>query len=465
MKKITFLFGILLISLSTFAQDITGDWYGVLDVGIAQLPLVLHINQEDSGYAASLDSPNQNAKGIPVPNLQFEDDTLTIDLSNLQAKYIGKFDRETNTFDGDFTQRGQTLPLKFSRKKSEAPKRPQEPKKPYPYYSENVSFQNKKDSVTLAGTLTIPKGKGNFPAVILINGSGPVNRNEEVFGHKLFLVISDYLTQHGIAVLRYDKRGIGKSTGHYSGATTADFAKDAEAAFAYLRKRKEINTAEIGLIGHSEGGTIAPIVAAKNKNVAFIVLLAGTGVNGGKVLLKQQYLIGKAEGETEEKLRKNRSINEQAYKIIRNIQDSIQLRQKLYAYLKKSLKDYPNTQKPAGISNEKFLTLMMKTYMNPWMRYFIGYDPKTALEYVSCPVLALVGSNDLQVDADQNLPAIIKALKKGGNTHVTAKKLEGLNHLFQESNTGSPLDYQKIEQTFSPKALKTIKTWILDTVK
>lgn len=463
MKKLIFFIGILFLSLSTFAQNITGDWYGILNVHGTQLSLVLHIKKTDSGYQSTLDSPDQNATGIPVPKTTFQNDSLILDLSNLKATYTAKFNMNTHNFEGTFTQLGQTFPLDLSREKvaETKPKRPQEPKKTYPYYSEDVSIQNKKDDVTLSGTLTLPEKTGNFPAVVLINGSGPVNRNEEVFGHKPFLVIADYLTRHGIAVLRYDKRGIGKSTGQYSGATTTDFASDVEAAFDYLQSRKAIDKNKIGLIGHSEGGTIAPMVAAKNKKVDFIVLLAGTGVDGGKVLLKQQELIGKAEGESEEKLRKNRLINEQAYKIIRNTKDTIQLRQRLYAYFKKSLKDYPNTQKPAGISNEKFLTLMMKTYMNPWMRYFLSYDPAKALQNVSCPVLALDGSHDLQVNADQNLPAIKKALEKGGNTNVTTKELPGLNHLFQQSKTGSPSEYAEIEQTFSPKALTIIKDWIL----
>lgn len=467
MKKAILLFGIFLITLSTFAQDITGDWYGVLDIGIAQLPLVLHIKQENSGYSATLDSPDQNAKGIPVPSIHFKSDTLRLDLSNLQAKYVGEFDRETSTFDGNFTQLGQTLPLKFSRKKTEAAKRPQMPKKPYPYQSEEITFRNEQQGDTLAGTLTLPKKGKNFPAVILITGSGPQNRNEELLGHKPFLVISDYLTRNGIAVLRYDDRGVGESTGTFTGSTTADFATDAYAAFRYLKTRKEIDPTKIGLMGHSEGGMIAPIVASKHRNVGFLVLLAGPGVGLDKVLLKQGKLIGKASGISAEILKKNDSINKIVFALIREEKDSVKLRKDIKALYQNSLKEQPelNVEADKGMSNEQYIAKVLQQVMDPWMRYGITYNPSSTLEKVKCPVLALNGSRDLQVDADQNLPAIKNALAKGGNTHVTAKKLEGLNHLFQESKTGSPTDYQKIEQTFSPKVLKIIGDWIAEQVQ
>ncbi len=450
----------------TSTTGITGDWYGVLNASGMQIPLVFHIIKTATGYQATADSPKQQAYGIAVSHTVYKADSIFLQLNNLHASYRGKVNLKKQRITGTFTQNGFELKLDLTRQPmpSKVQKRPQKPKKPYPYYVKEVSFKNAKANITLAGTLTLPKTGTNFPAIVLINGSGPVDRNETVYKHAVFLVIADYLTRHGIAVLRYDKRGIGQSEGDYSTATSADFAHDAKAAFTYLTHVPNINPSKVGLIGHSEGGMIAPMVAAKDKKVDFIVLLAGPGVNGGKILLKQQELIGKAAGKPDSLLAQNKRINEHIYALIKHKKDSADLQKKLTKYLKQSLQKYPHAQKPAGMSKEQFINLMLKTYMSPWLQYFITYDPTHALTQVDCPVLALNGSHDLQVYADQNLPAIKAALRKGGNTHFTIKKMPGLNHLFQKSKTGSPAEYGQIEMTFSPKALEIIKNWILKTV-
>lgn len=467
MKKIIVVFGFLLLILPVFGQNITGDWYGILNAGGQQISLVIHIQKTQDGYQTKLDSPDQHATGIPVTETTVKLDSLFLQINTIHATYKGEYDSKKQIIKGIFIQVGQEFPLDFSKKKviKTRPKRPQEPKKPYPYSSENVSFHNKKDNVTLAGTLTLPKEGNNFPAVVLITGSGPQNRNEEILGHKPFLVISDYLTRHGIAVLRYDDRGVGKSTGDFSSSSMIDFANDAEAAFAYLRKRNEINKKEIGLVGHSEGGEIAPLIAARNKRVAFIVLLAGPGVPGEQLLLKQAELIGKANGISTKKCNQIEEINKKAFEIVKNTTNQDTLRLKLKHYYKQSLIDYPNVQKPKDMGDSLFIHAIVSRLMNAEFKSILLYDPVPALKKVSCPVLALDGSHDLQVSPKENLAGIKEAVTAGGNTNVTTKELPDLNHLFQKCTTGSPSEYGKIEETFSPKALQVINDWILKQTK
>jgi pimeloyl-ACP methyl ester carboxylesterase len=342
--------------------------------------------------------------------------------------------------------------------------RPQEPKTPYPYLSEEVKFQNVGANLTLAGTLTLPKGKGPFPAVILISGSGPQNRNEELLGHKPFLVISDHLTKQGIAVLRYDDRGFGESTGNFAEATTLDFSKDVESAISFLNSRKEIDNNKIGLIGHSEGGIIAPLVAARSKDVGFIVLLAGSGIRGDQLLLLQGGLIERSMGKSEKEMEKSNSIRKRELEIVMNSEDPQSLRKDLQMYLDVALDENSNELVPEGMTTEQFIFAQVSQISTPWMMYFVKHDPALVLEKVSCPVLAVNGEKDLQVPPKENLTAIGNALKKGGNNMVTKMELQGLNHLFQECETGSPFEYGKIEQTFSPIALEEISNWILKQI-
>jgi hypothetical protein len=343
--------------------------------------------------------------------------------------------------------------------------RPQEPKKPYPYISEEVTIENGSAGVKLAGTLTLPGKEGKYPVVVLITGSGPQNRDEELVGHKPFLVLADHLTRNGIAVLRYDDRGTAKSTGDFSKATTVDLASDVEAAIAYLKSRKDIDKKNIGLMGHSEGGIIAPMVASRSKDVSFIVLLAGTGIPGDQLLLLQQERIGKASGIPEADLLKSREINKGCFDIVIKASDQDQLKTDLTDYLKKTINEFPADQKPSGMSDEDLIKMLLNQIANPWMQYFIKYDPVPALQKVKCPVLALNGEKDLQVPPEENLGAIEKALEKARTKKVTIKEMPGLNHLFQECTIGSPDEYSLIEQTFSPAALEVITEWIQRIVK
>ena len=460
MKSISVLIAIFLTSLSIAAQDISGQWYGQLKIQGVQLRLVFNITQNENGLTVTMDSPDQGARGIPA-TANFDNPVLKIAIASAKIAYEGTLGKD-NIITGTFKQGALSFPLNLSKEKIEKEKllRPQEPKKPYSYHSENITFTNKKAGVTLAGTLTFPQNEGVYPAVILISGSGPQNRDEELMGHKPFLVLSDYLTSNGFAVLRYDDRGTAWSTGDFKAATSADFAADVEAAIDYLKTRKEINIKHIGLIGHSEGGLIAPMVASKSKDVAFIVLLAGTGIPGDQLLLLQQKLIGKASGISNADLQKNEASNRNVFDIVKKSNSTEKLNADLTKYIGQALKENPSVAKPAGMSDDVFVQLQVNQITTPWMQYFIKYDPSPALEKVKCPVMALNGEKDLQVPPKENLGAIKTALTKGGNKKATIIELPNLNHLFQECKTGSPTQYANIEQTISPTALVEIVNWL-----
>jgi len=459
-KNITFILVFCSIS-KLFCQDITGTWNGILKVQGMQLSLVFHINKTENGFSSTMDSPDQKAFGIPVTSTNFENSKLTIAIANARIEYEGVLGADGN-ITGTFKQSGQNFPMKLSEEKVEKEiiKRPQEPQKPYSYYTEDVVFENKSAKINLAGTLTLPSKEGVFPAVILITGSGAQNRDEELLGHKPFLVIADYLTKNGIAVLRFDDRGTAMSKGDFKTATTLDFSTDVEAALLYLQTRKEIDQKKIGLIGHSEGGIIAPMVAAKSKKVSFIILLAGTGIPGNELLLLQQELIGRVSGISEEDLKKSKISNTEVFEIVKKAVDSDQMTKSVRDYISKSIKSDPTFTIPNGMSESEFIELQVNQVTNTWMQFFTKYNPANALEKVKCPVLALNGDKDLQVPSKVNLEAINKALAKGGNKKVTIKELPNLNHLFQECKTGSPQEYSEIEQTFSPLALTEILNWI-----
>jgi uncharacterized protein len=465
MKKIAAGLLSILIVFSVFGQDITGEWNGALKVQGTQLRLVFTITKTGNGFSSTMDSPDQGAKGIPVTTTTFENSKLKLTITNAGIEYNGEYNDTIIT--GIFKQGGQQLPLDLSRKKIEKLVfvRPQDPVKPYPYYSEEVAFPNAAANIVLAGTLTLPAKEGVYPVAILITGSGPQNRDEELLGHRPFLVISDWLTKNGIAMLRYDDRGTAQSTGDFKTATSADFAADVEAAVAYVKTRKEIKKNKIGLIGHSEGGLIAPMVAAKNKDVQFIVLLAGTGIQGNQLLLLQQELIARASGATEADIQKIKELNTAIFNMVIQSTNTQQLKNDLTNHFKQLLKDSSNARQVNGMNEDEVINAKVEQVANPWMQYFIKYNPVTSLEKVKCPVLAVNGSKDLQVPPKENLAAISNALKKAGNKNVSVKEFPGLNHLFQECTTGLPAEYATIEQTFSPVVLTEITKWIQNQVK
>jgi pimeloyl-ACP methyl ester carboxylesterase len=308
-------------------------------------------------------------------------------------------------------------------------------------------------------------GDGPFPAVLLISGSGPQDRNEEIMGHKPFLVLADYLTRRGIAVLRVDDRGVGGSTGKVGVSTIEDHVGDALAGIEFLKSRKEIDAGKIGLVGHSEGGLVAPAAAVKSPDVAFIVLLAGTGVRGDQIVYSQGELIAKSAGASADAIAKNTDLQRKLFAVLKETQDDEQAATQMREVVKAWKEQLTDAERATFDKIEQLLDAQLKTFTNPWFRHFLAYDPKPVLEMVQCPVLAIVGELDLQVPPDENLPAIEAALKKAGNRDYTVKELPGLNHLFQAATTGSPLEYGQIEETFNPAALKVVGDWIAERTK
>lgn len=434
-------------------QDIDGTWQGTLNTGAGTLTIVAHLTSTKDGLTATMDSPDQGAFGLPVSQAARNGQTLTLEMKALGARFVGTISKELSMIEGTFTQGGGSLPLVLKRGAAATvapapPRRPQNPVKPYPYGEEDVTYANPSAGIRLAATLTIPQGKGPFPAVALITGSGPQDRDEALMGHKPFLVLADYLTRRGIAVLRTDDRGTAKSGGVFATATTADFATDTEAAVAYLKTRPEVDTHKIGLIGHSEGGVIAPMVAARNKDVAFIVMMAGSGVPGDQIIVAQVVAGDEAAGMGHDQAIQAGQIEHKILDLVEQEKDETALNQKLRDILGPAL---PAAQ----------FDIVYKQLTSPWYRYFLAYDPAPALRKVSCPVLAINGSKDTQVPSQQNLPAIRKALEEGGNKHFEAVELPGLNHLFQTAKTGAVSEYQQIEETISPVALEKMGSWIL----
>ncbi|HDZ15165.1 hypothetical protein LCGC14_0753960 [marine sediment metagenome] len=448
------------------AQDITGKWHGLLEIPGSPLRLVLNIQNSVDGYSSTLDSPDQGAMGIPVDITTFADGNLSIAVTVLGLTYTAEL--KGNTFYGGFAQGGFNLPLEMSRKPIEKPtqKRPQEPIGPFAYYSESVSFKNLDAGIELAGTLTLPDKTGKHPVAILISGSGPHNRNAEIAGHKPFLLIADFLTRNGIGVLRFDDRGVGESKGDFKMATSEDFASDVHSALNFLTYKDGVDKDNIGLIGHSEGGVIAPMVAARNGKVSFIVLLAGTGLPGYDILEMQGELIGKASGQSDVIVEQSAAIRRHLIEMALASENIPTLRTNMTAYLNQEFQNQGvKSLLPEGANADQFIKGQVDFMATPWMHYFLRHDPVKILEMVNCPVLAINGENDLQVPPEENLSAIRDALIRGGNSEVTIQVLSGLNHLFQESETGLPSAYGSIEQTFSPIALDVITEWISHQVK
>jgi pimeloyl-ACP methyl ester carboxylesterase len=414
MKKTILLLTIILTSLASQAQvqpttALIGSWSGKLKVGPVSLTLVLHLEQADGYVTVTLDSPDQGAKGIGAFKEFLSDDSIAIKIETLGVTYRARL--KDDKLDGTFSQNGISLPLVLTRGVPEM-KRPQRPQPPYPYETEEVTFRNEKDSATLAGTLTYPVGyskqsKKKPVVVLLVSGSGQQNRDEELMGHSPFLVIADYLARHGIATLRYDDRATGASVGgEVKNATTEDFMRDALAGLDFLRHQKAFG--KVGLLGHSEGGAIAFMLASRKKT-DFIVSLAGPGVKGDTLLVKQENCIQQLSG------------------------------------------------MPATMTVEQFRQQPEVQQMR-WLQWFIDYDPSADIRKSRCPVFALNGDRDCQVISSQNLTAIRQLLPKSKKNLV--KEYPTLNHLFQHCTTGLLTEYSEIEETISPEVLSDIAQWI-----
>jgi pimeloyl-ACP methyl ester carboxylesterase len=438
--------GFLASAVLCAQSGVEGTWQGTLDVGAIKLRLGLHVSKDAEGQLTSkLDSVDQNAMGIPVKVTTFAVNTLHLELPNLHATYDGKLSADGSQISGTFMQ-GAPLPLVLKRvERVETLNRPQNPKPPYPYDAQDVAYETS-GGIKLAGTLTLPRGAGPFPAAIMITGSGPQDRDEALMGHKPFLVIADYLTRRGIAVLRLDDRGVGGSTGNSTRETLDDMAGDVVTGVGYLKGRKEIDGKHIGVIGHSEGGIVGPVAAARSADIAFVIMLAGTGVTGAEVLKLQGEAVIRASGGSEEKVAEEHTIQDMIFRILRSEKDDKAAVEKMMA---------------EGGGSDPAMRAQFTAVTSPEMRSFLFYDPAEALRKLRVPVLALNGSRDLQVPPQQNLPAIAAALAAAGNSDFTVSELPGLNHLFQKCNKCTVQEYGELEETFSPTALAIVGDWLV----
>lgn len=344
--------------------------------------------------------------------------------------------------------------------------RPQTPTEPYPYLSESFQFENEEAEILLHGTLTIPQGEGPFPAAILISGSGPTDRDETIFDHKIFLVLADYLTRQGIAVLRYDDRGVGESKGNHYNATSMDLANDTQSAFSALAKHGKVDSSHIGLIGHSEGGMIAPIVASKISTVDYAVLLAGPGAPIDELMIEQNRQVYKSLGLPKDELDRNEVFNKSLYNLFDNDRPVAELYDTLlpfiHSYYESIPKEYQALFSP---SKEVFYMAIVGAISSPWFRYFLQFDPVPYLKKTECPVLAINGSKDIQVISTQNLPGIVATLSHAGNLDITIREYKDLNHLFQKCTTCTVQEYEELEETFSIEVLQDVAKWILEKTK
>ncbi len=435
-------------------SKIVGNWEGQLDIGSRKFKMILHIKADSAAYKSFMDSPEQGAVNMALEQTQIAGDSLFINDPNrsrisLKGLYIASKDSVSALFE----QYGLKIPIVLGRSgvSGFTLNRPQTPKPPFPYTSEDVVFTNAKaKNIKLAGTLTKPPGKIRC-AAILISGSGPQGRNEKAFDHEPFLILSDFLSRNGVAVLRYDDRGVAQSEGNFAPATSYDFSTDAEAALDFLKKRDDIPSKKIGLIGHSEGGMIAPMVAARRKDVAFVISLAGVGVPLDQVLMKQLEAFSRFNKESDSTRQQGLKMNAEVFACVKDIDQPDVLESKIRSILKAY--NYMNGDTSA---HRQFI----RQVSTPWLKYAFRYDPADALPHVKCPFLALNGTLDKQVDAAMNLEAMRAGLKKGRNPDFTMQYLPGLNHGFQEAKTGDFAEYRMIEQTVSPIALEAINTWI-----
>jgi dienelactone hydrolase len=439
---------------------IEGTWIGVVEVMGQKLDMRVHFKIEEGELKASIDFPQQGVMGMTLKEVLYEHPKISFQLETPAAVAFFEGVVEAGKISGQFKQSG--IKGRFHITPGKEEEEEPEPSEPLPYDEEEVTFEN--GDIKLSGTLTLPKKGGRHPAIVMITGSGPQNRDEELFGWKIFRDISDHLTRNGIAVLRYDDRGVGGSSGNVFEATSEDFANDVLAAVQFLRARSDINPNQVGLCGHSEGGLVAPLSASKSKDVAFIICISGTGIIGKEILLTQMELIARADGTPEQEVRRYIEEVKAALELIKKGQNKDKVASVLMSIASKQLESMTEEQKKDIEDVDVYLKNqvegMYKQFSSAWFEFFLEYDPAPTLEKVACPVLLLFGELDLQVPAEMNNKAMVKALRKGGNKDFTAKIFPKANHLFQSAETGSPSNYAKLSKEFVPGFLDYITDWI-----
>ena len=445
------------------APTVAGHYEGAITIMGMQLAIKVDFADSAQGLTATIDIPQQGAKTVPLSKVSYRPPKVHFELP--AGPGLATFDGEAHgdEITGAFAQAGATGEFRLKRGAAPLPAPAVSPSTtPAPYREEEVTFAS--PDGTFAGTLTVPASGGPHPAVVLITGSGSQNRDEEIFGFKPFRLIADHLTRHGIAVLRCDDRGVGGTTAKSLGTTTVDFATDAIAAVSFLKSRPEVDAKRIGLLGHSEGGVVAPIAAARSNDVAFIVLISGMGVTGERILLDQAELIGRAGGAPDADLTREAALQKRIFQAVRSGAGWDEVEADARRTAIETLKTLPAEQRAAIGDLDAYAGRMIAGQLamarSPWFKFFLDYDPAATLAKVRCPVLALFGEKDLQVPAESNRKAIAEALARGGNGDVTVKVLAGANHLYQRAGTGSPSEYATLPKEFVPGFLETISGWI-----
>ncbi len=444
--------------LKATVEGLDGAWEGTLDRNGVALRLVLRIRSTERGTVVNLDSPDMGAMGLPVTELSRASDRVRFAVPAAQVRFDGTLSEDGERITGDWTRPGRPdAVVTFTRTSSTAergawPERPQTPKEPFPYQVEDVAFDNlAAEGVSLAGTLTLPSGTGPFPAAVLISGSGPHDRDATMWGHKPFAVLADHLTRQGIAVLRYDDRGYRASTGDHAAATSADFATDALAAVRYLSGRPELDPRAIGLVGHSEGGMIAPIAASRSDRIAYVVLLAAPGTSTVQLGRSQRRLMQLSQGARDEDIARTEPVMDQLLAAVAASESEVEakdaVRRQLTAEALRTL-GLPESQKE----------VLVRQVAREWHRFFLRYEPSAFLAQLDVPVLAVAGSLDILVPSVENLPTIRRALRH--NPDVTVTELPGLNHMFQTAETGGLGEYMDLDESFAPAALEVISKWL-----
>jgi uncharacterized protein len=454
-------------------HSLVGDWRGALVVKKTALHLVFHIQSDNAGnLLGTWDSPDQGAFDLPCSGISSKNDTVRITMDNIKGYYKGFFTSDS-TITGLWLQNGSVVPMSIRRTTAQSVygDRPQTPKPPFDYTVRDVIYYNGDSTIRFGASITIPKGNGPFPAVLLITGSGQQNRDEEMMGHKPFAVIADYLTKRGYVVMRVDDRGTGLTTGDVPHATSLDFSNDAWVSFNYLKKLPEVDKHKIGLMGHSEGGMIAEMLAAQHSEVNFIVLLAAPGIPIPQLMNDQVTAYLQSEGDSMDVIKSYLGFYNKVLLSSIALPDTAVL----HAAIADAIRQWRATTPPDHVSAvtfikddstaAKYAEMETHAFSTPWWRYFLAFDPATYLQKLKCRVLALNGSRDIQVVPKSNLAGIERALKKGKNKNYTVLELPGLNHLFQECKDCTLNEYGNLEQTFAPSALDTIAKWLDKQVK
>ena len=449
-------------------DGVAGHWEGKIETPTGDLVVKVDLEEGDGGaWSGTIDLPQQGASGLALEKISVDGASVAFTITGVpgQPTFDGTLAANDDgpTIAGTFTQGPAKLAFELGRGAAELPRRPQDPVEPVPYRAEDIRFEH--DGLAFGGTLTLPAeetGEGPYPGVVLLSGSGAQDRDEALAGHRPFLVLADALTRRGIAVLRIDDRGVGETEGNLTVTTVDDLASDALAAIGVLAAREEVDATRVGLIGHSEGGLIAPLAASRSEAVRFVVMLAGPGVPGTDILARQLSLISKAGGMSEEDLARQEALQRKALGLILSDAPADPVEAAMRDLVEFQVARSPAAAQMTDEAREAMVDASVSSSSSPWFKSFMAYDPRPALAKVTVPVLALNGSLDLQVETAQSFPEIEKALAEAGNQDVILREFEGLNHLFQHATTGAPGEYAQIEETISPEVLQVIGDWILE---